>query len=293
MANDDIKILIVDDDEINRECAEMNLERYIGYNNYSSADDGTTALQYLEKNPDVNVIFLDRMMNKLNGVPMLLKMKENPDYKDIIVIFQTGDVGSAEKQECIDAGSLYMLQKPYSDTDQGTMLNAAVSLVRAKLRIKEKINSGSENGNTNFTFKTIEEAETIAAQLAAHFPNPLDVAEAIYELLVNAVEHGNLGIGYYNKNNKLKNGSYFEEINSKLSSSENNTKVVTVSIEKNGQSLKLLIKDMGAGFISGDFSDFGTEKMREPNGRGIYKAKKVFDKIEYINGGNEVICTLG
>jgi hypothetical protein len=292
MANDDIKILIVDDDEINRECAEMNLERFIGYSNYSSADDGTTALQYLEKNPDVDVIFLDRMMNKLNGVPMLLKMNENPDYKDIIVIFQTGDVGKVEKQECIDAGSLYLLQKPYSYIDQGVIVNASVSLIRTKRIMKKEIQSCNINVDTSFTFKTMEEAVTIAAQLAMHFPNPHYVYEAIYELLINAVEHGNLEIGYYNKNNKLKHGTYHDELKSKLSSTDS-SKVVTSFIEKNDQSIKLTIKDMGKGFTFNDFSEFGTERLREPNGRGIYKATKVFDKIEYINGGNEVICTLG
>lgn len=293
MSNEDIKVLVVDDDEVNRECGEINLERFIGYSNYASADDGTSGLEYLEKNPDVAVIFLDRMMNKLDGVPTLLKMNENPAHKDIVVIFQTGDVGKEEKQECIDAGAIYLLQKPYGDTEQGIILNAAVPIIRAKRRMKEKIQSGSIKAATSYTFKTIEEAEDVAAGLATHFPDPLAVYEAIYELLVNSVECGNLGITYYDKNTKLKNGKYQEEIKRRFSLPENSDKVVTATIEKSGQSVKLTIKDMGKGFTTNNYKEFGTESLREPNGRGIYKASKVFDKMEYINGGSEVVCTLG
>jgi len=293
MDNGDIKVLVVDDDEINRDCAETNLDRFIGYSNYASADDGISGLEYLAKNPDVAVIFLDRMMDKLDGVPMLLKMNENPAYKDIVVIFQTGDVGKEEKQECIDAGAMYLLQKPYGDTEQGLIINAAVPIIRAKRRMKEKIQSFSGSGSTSFTFKTFEDAIDVAANLATHFPDPLAVYEAIYELLLNSVEHGNLGLGYYTKMSKLKQGKYIAEISARLVSGDNNNKFATAEIEKNDQSVKLTIKDMGKGFTFNDFKEFGTESLREPNGRGIHKARKVFDKVEYINGGNEVVCTLG
>lgn len=293
MGNDDIKVLIVDDDEINRECAGTNLDRFIGYSNYASADDGTSGLEYLEKNHDVDVIFLDRMMDKLDGVPMLLKMNENPAYKDIVVIFQTGDVGKEEKQECIDAGAMYLLQKPYGDTEQGIIINATIPIIRAKRRMRDKIKSGSVSSNTSFTFKTVEEAEDVAASLATYFPNPSIICEAIYELLLNAIEHGNLGLGYYTKMSKLKQGKYSAEIAARLTSSDNSNKFATATIEKTGQSIKLTIKDMGKGFTVNDFKEFGTESLREPNGRGIHKAKKAFDKVEYINGGNEVVCTLG
>jgi hypothetical protein len=290
MANDDIKILVVDDDPLNLVCAETNLDRFIGYNNYGSADDGTSGLEYLEKNPDVDIIFLDRMMKKLNGIPMLKKMKENPGYNDIAVIFQTGDVGKPEKQECIDTGSLYILQKPYTDIEQGVMVNVVAAQVRAKRRMKQNI-QGKTVGNASFTFKTLDEAENVAIQLALHYPNPLAVYEAIYELLVNAVEHGNLDIGYHEKNTKLRNGIYNDFLKNRQAAPEYKDKNVTASIQKHDQVLELHIKDMGKGFEKADYRDFGTETLREPNGRGIYKAMQVFEEVVYVNGGMEVVCT--
>lgn len=291
MANEDIKILVVDDDEVNRECAEMNLKRFIGYTNFSSADDGTTCLEHLESNPDVDIIFLDRMMNRLNGIPTLHKMNENAKYKDIVVIFQTGEVSKEDKLECISAGSLYLLQKPYGPEDQGVFVHSIAPFIRAKRRIKEKIDSGTLTGATTFSFRSFDEAENVAAELAAHFPDPDLVYEAIYELLINAIEHGNLRIGYALKTNLLKNNSYFEEIKNRLDLPENKDKLVEVSLEKDGSSIKLVIKDHGGAFIEDGFVEFGADALRKPSGRGIYKAKRVFSSVEYVNNGSEVVCT--
>jgi two-component system chemotaxis response regulator CheY len=135
MANEDIKILIVEDDEVNRQCGEMNLKRFTKFTNVASADDGTSGLDFLEHNPDTDIVFLDRMMIRMNGVPMLKRMNENTSYKNIIPIFQTGELGFKEKKECIDNGSLYLLQKPFNHSQQSIMTEFVAAKIRAKRRM--------------------------------------------------------------------------------------------------------------------------------------------------------------
>ena len=227
--NDDIKILIVDDEYMNRVCTEMNLNKYIGCRNYVSVCDGLTCLEYLKNNSDVSVILMDEVMKHTHGVQTLLKMNENPQYKDIIVVFQTGITEIEDKKKFLEAGSLYLLQKPFSYNIQKVIINSILPLIRAKRRIKEKLNSCKVINKNEYILSSFDEAEEVAASLSANFPDPDKVYEAIYELIKNGIEHGNLDIGYNRKTHMLEEGNYLDEINYRLSSPENKNKVDTTS----------------------------------------------------------------
>ncbi len=50
-----------------------------------------------------------------------------------------------------------------------------------------------------FSIRSTEDANTLAVQLASFCPDPIKSVLGLGELLVNAVEHGNLGITYSEK----------------------------------------------------------------------------------------------
>ena len=60
---------------------------------------------------------------------------------------------------------------------------------------------------SRFRFRTLEEAKSLAYFIANCFPDPVMAVCGINELLVNAVEHGNLGVTYDNKKFFLINGT--------------------------------------------------------------------------------------
>src|SRR5262249_26321766 len=68
-----------------------------------------------------------------------------------------------------------------------------------------------------FEIQTLQEAEKLSSMLATHCPNPEKVAPGIWELLSNAVEHGNLEIGLEEKTAHLERGSFAEEVDRRLS----------------------------------------------------------------------------
>ena len=72
-----------------------------------------------------------------------------------------------------------------------------------------------------FHFRTLEEAANLAYKIAACFPEPQKAAFGLNELMHNAVEHGNLGIGYDEKANLLRSGSWREEVERRLNFPEN------------------------------------------------------------------------
>src|SRR5258708_3286346 len=60
--------------------------------------------------------------------------------------------------------------------------------------------------DTSYQIRTLHEASELAHLLAAAHPDPDRVVVGLTELLVNAVEHGNLGITYREKADLLERG---------------------------------------------------------------------------------------
>lgn len=287
--NNDIKILVVDDDENNLFCATRNLQRYIGFPNFVSADDGTTALAYLKEHRDVDIMLLDRMMKQLNGIPTLKTMQAERHYPNLEIIFQTGEVAIEDKRECLEHGTMYMLQKPYDQNEMAVLIRMLAHYVRAKRRIRQKMVELTGTPQQEMTFRTLGEAEEVSAQLASHFPDPLAVYEAIYAVLANAVEHGNLGIGYETKRDLLIQGTYEQEVATRLAAPEYKDKTVTASVRQENGKWLLTVRDQGKGLRLEEFPTFGPSNLREPNGRGLYIANKIFQKVE-SDGQGTVSC---
>ena len=80
-----IKLLVVDDEETLREGLRTYLEQE-GY----KVDTAASAENALEYNvADYDLILLDIMMDKMSGIELAAKLKENPDTTDIPIIFLT------------------------------------------------------------------------------------------------------------------------------------------------------------------------------------------------------------
>ena len=81
--NNEIVILIVDDIEVNRVILKGIFEQ-----DYKviEADDGTTALDILNRGTKVDIILLDIIMPVMNGIDFLKEIKKNKSYSEIPVI---------------------------------------------------------------------------------------------------------------------------------------------------------------------------------------------------------------
>lgn len=103
------KILLVDDDALLVRMYQKKLENdgYI----VATADDGETALQRVQElKPDL--ILLDIMMPKLNGLDVLAILKENQATANIPVILLTNVGGSDEDaQRGLEMGAVAYLIK--------------------------------------------------------------------------------------------------------------------------------------------------------------------------------------
>lgn len=106
------KILIIDDERD----ALFILEKELASKGYSviSADNGNDALK-LAKSQYPDLITLDIWMPVMDGTEIAAKLKEDPETKDIPVIFLTCLFSKKEEKEqgCVIGGRVF-IAKPYS-----------------------------------------------------------------------------------------------------------------------------------------------------------------------------------
>ena len=105
------KVLLVDDEPDIRKIGCMSL-RAVGKWEVREADCGQGALDALaEEVPDV--ILLDVMMPGMDGPTTLGKLRENPAWADIPVIFLTAKVQKNEVERYLGLGARGVIAKPF------------------------------------------------------------------------------------------------------------------------------------------------------------------------------------
>lgn len=292
-----IKVMAVDDEEFNLEILIKHLKK-AGYE-CIAVPNGVQAWEYLEKHPnDIDIILLDKMMPGMDGMEVLRKIKADPKHEQITVIMQTASVGTQELIEGIEAGAYYYLTKPYaaevlmSIVDSAAREHSQVKQLRQDYYRKDLLCNITHGAV--FSVRTIEEARSCAAFIANFYEEePARVIVGVAALIINGIEHGNLGLGYERKNELVISGDWDAEVASRLALPENKNKYVYVTLERDGGKVRVKIQDQGQGFNWKSFIDFDPSRVTDPNGRGIAMANiMVPGKIEYQGTGSEVIYTI-
>jgi len=287
------KILAVDDEEFNLDIIERHMVK-AGYT-VVLAEDGLAALERLEENPDTAAIVLDRMMPVMDGMELLARIKGIRKFQDIPVIMQTAAAGSEQVLQGIQAGVYYYLTKPYDDTLLLAILESALKDAKSRKEMREQVSRQRRMlglmDESIFRFRTLEEAKTLAYYIANCFPEPERTVFGLNELMVNAVEHGNLGISYREKMQLVLDGKWMQEVERRLSCPEYRDKFARITFKAMKDEIVVNIKDQGAGFDWRNYVELSPARATDPNGRGVAASRLMsFDSMEYLGAGNEVQC---
>jgi len=131
------KILVVDDHEDNIELLRARLEAR-GYEVFG-ASDGQAALDQVDKVcPDL--ILLDVMMPKMDGMEVVRRLKANDKLPFIPVIMQTALDSTENKVEGLDAGADDYITKPINFAELEARVNSLLRIkaLQADLAAREK-----------------------------------------------------------------------------------------------------------------------------------------------------------
>lgn len=292
MTSSKATVLVVDDEPFNLEIIEEYLDSE-GYE-LSTAADGEDAWMQLEAEPDkFDVILLDRMMPKLDGMEVLAKIKAHRKLKSTPVILQTAKASQQNIIEGMNSGAYYYLTKPFDDEMLRSIVRTAIEdkmrydLLKSEL--EESVRGLAHMKAAIFEFRSIDEANDLAKILANACANANKVVTGISELLINAVEHGNLDICYEDKSRLVAKGVWKEEVQKRLQLDAHKNKKVLVSFKREGKQNRILIKDEGTGFEWQNFLELDPLRAFDSHGRGIAMAKMMsVDEINFQGCGNKV-----
>lgn len=296
MIDEQFNILVVDDEPLNLEIISDHLDdpRYRLF----LAEDGMQAWQHLEQSGEsIDLIVLDRMMPRMDGMELLARVKSDRRFADVPVIMQTAAAHKQQIVEGIRQGAYYYLTKPY---DRDILLSIVEAALETRIHRKElqrrlvdtqEIFSNLESAA--FTFSTLSEARQLASFLARLCPAPEAAVIGLAELMINAIEHGNLGISYREKGQLNALGIWAEEIDRRLGLEDYRKRRATISFSRNGDELAFLVTDHGEGFDWRSYLDMSPERAFDTHGRGIAMARMLsFDEIEYQGSGNQVVARI-
>ncbi len=296
MNNRQSTLLLVDDDPVNLEILVEYLDE-AGYRTVT-ASHGEEALDIVQQATIAfQAVLLDRMMPGIDGIAVLAKMKSQASLKILPVIMQTAAVSSEEIREGIEAGVFYYLTKPYTKDVVLAIVRAAVRDFTRNQSIQNKLNEQTKIfhclDSAQFHFQTLEESHTLALLLAQACPDPGRAAMGLTDLLVNAVEHGNLQISYAEKTELQETEEWETEIARRLSLPDFAHKQATITFHRSAERIEFTIIDQGSGFAWEQYLEMSPDLAFASHGRGIAMARALsFDTMEYRGVGNEVVCTI-
>ena len=289
-----ICVLAVEDDMMSMKFLEAQITE-LGHL-MVAAEDGQKALDVLRAKKDkIDVVLMDREMPVMDGLSAVQRIKDDPELRNIPVIMVTGADSTDEMREGLDAGVFYYLTKPVEENMLRSVLSAAVREAEQSRTLAEELGKHKTSFHLietcRFQFQTLSEAESLAAFMANCFDDPSRVLPGLGELLINAIEHGNLDIGYDLKTEMIDAGAWRAEVSRRQKLPEYVDKFATATIAKKPDGFYVVIEDQGSGFDWQKYMKIDPSRAGDNHGRGIAQANTIsFDKLTYSDPGNKVVA---
>lgn len=241
-----------------------------------------------------DVILLDRNLPDGDGLDLLPRLRKLPGLEHVPVIIQSGVASAVDVAKGMTAGAYHYLEKPYRRDMLRALTQVAVREGREHRFLRSKIEKESKAlvfmKNSNFEIQTLDDARVLTPFIARLFPDPENASVGIIELLINAIEHGNLDIGYECKSELLEQNNWLSEITRRLPLQPYRDRKVRVHLEQRPDRMTLTISDEGRGFDWHEFDMLTAERLFDLHGRGIALARSAFDGLRYSAPGNVVTC---
>ncbi len=126
------RVLIIDDSLTQRRTLERTLTS-VGYD-VIQAEDGLDAMVSLQKNADVDLIFCDLEMPRMNGFEFLSQSRTIEGLTGVPIAILTSRSGGKYRQLAMELGASEFLSKPYTDYE---LLKTATQLLEKKMAVPQ------------------------------------------------------------------------------------------------------------------------------------------------------------
>ncbi len=287
-----MKILVVEDDEATREVMMMGL-RGLGHET-AVASDGRAGLQLFNAfKPDI--IFADIQMPVMNGLEMLEKLRKI-DNEALVIINTTLDSPEYTLQALRLKANDYLI-KPVLIRDIVAILEKYSDVLQHRTMDREVLGMISrrelcmEIGNDLTLLGKIVDRLLLETEAAVKPNDRLGIRLGLMEILINAIEHGNLAISYEEKSHAIESGPDGLErlVEMRMHTSPYCERRVKIEFSLTRERCEWRVTDQGSGFDFENLPDPNDpENLVKCHGRGIMLARLQFDECSFLGNGNQV-----
>ncbi len=226
----------------------------------------------------------------------LSNIANHDSFRDISLILILNEDQTDNIKYFEHSSSYQWLYMPFKQPILNAMILSSKDEFLQRRTLRQEINKresiiGAINNGT-FRIKTLEQAEALTTMLSIACPEDPDrIAFGLFELLANAIEHGNLEISNKQKWQLVGKGLHQKEVNRRLGLPQYRDRYVEVTFERLDSIVIISITDQGAGFNHKDYQNIDLSANQSYHGRGIALARATsFDYMEYQGVGNKVLA---
>lgn len=244
-----------------------------------------------------DIVITDLFLPEAAGLTLLKALKARHELCPVIVMAK--DAPEPMIVEALRVGAADYLHKPVTEEELAHALQRARDLLPGDLadlpglcRSDYRLTVDSDPTHVPGIISRL--VKTTASTLPPI--RRLHMRGALQELLFNAIEHGNLEIGYREKQDALAEGRYEQLLARRLAQARLRDRRVIIQVlhDKRASSLEYRIADEGKGFKWRSLLTPSQEvcESEDANGRGIFLARSFFPSLAYNERGNEVTITV-
>ncbi len=238
----------------------------------------------------IRAILLDWILEGLDPVELMHWIKNHPQLTDVEVVVQSTEFVPEDIRAGLANGAYFYLTKPFDPDQLRAIVRAAVAACDLKRSLTKRITACEDTvrllESGTFRFRTPQQAEILAVHLGSATGEP-QRGVGLLELMINAIEHGNLGITYDEKGELRRQGNFRQEVSRRLALPEYRDRWATVEVAQRGGEIEIEIRDTGEGFDFERYLQLDHERLFHAHGRGVLLATAALD-LEYLPPGNRV-----
>jgi len=235
-----------------------------------------------------DLLVVDRSLS----AELVASNRRRPPRDRLPLILLVDDAAQEDVIQGLESGH-YIASKPVG---RAFLLALAERAIRSRSRLRdlsEELERDREGLHqlveARFEFRTREEACAVAGSLSQAFPPSKLLSVGILEVLINAVEHGNLEIGGARKQALIETGRLDEEVARRLRDPRLGARRAYALLRRTTAEIWLVVEDQGPGFDERALTRDGGAF----HGRGIEMARAAgFSTFRYEPPGNRVVAMM-
>jgi CheY-like chemotaxis protein len=287
------KILLVDDEALVRDELGGLLEDE-GYEVVAGADGREGLELFQQHQPDM--VITDVRMPRGDGLSLAVAIRELSPETPVSVI--TGHGTEQMVIYALRAGVTDFIKKPVKLEDLTAALLRMENARHPVHREAADLPSAAELLEYSWSYRLDNDLAAVTPFVEAVLSacargmapaRLMELSLALRELVLNAIEHGNLGLSYEEKAHALESGSLERVLARRSNLAPYANRQTRLTARRTDTAVSIEIQDEGEGFDWQSLPDpTDTPHLLKLHGRGILLARMSVDRLTYSERGNRV-----